>query len=321
MLIATLPTMVSAQSKKMAEIIISHPLIGGVRYNTGGASPYTPRQILETIKPVADSCGKTLYVDLEGRQVRIAGWTPFSRGTVTLNRDFTIELPAKINFRKMGWFEVVNALPEERKIFFEPCRTKQEWYLGESQSVHILAKKFEVRGYLNDSDLEYMAEASDLGIPNFMLSFVEYSSDVREFLNAYKKINHVLPDKIVLKIESQRGVKLLEGLSLHKRYRLMAARDDLFLAFADKRSQVLNALKLIIKTDPEAILASRLMSGLLGYQEELTLGDITDIALMGKYGYKNFMLADEMTDVFESAMQNWQNIALPLLESVKWKKK
>ncbi len=327
MLIATLPTLTGTQAEKLAEEVIKHPGIDGVRYNTGGDSPYAPKHILEIIKPLIDRYQKAFYVDLEGRQMRVAHWTPQSRGVVTLNRDFDIELPGKIHFRRAGWFEIISALPEEKKIFFKPVRTKEEYYFGESQSVHVIAKNFEVRGYLGGLDYEYIQESVNLGIANFMLSFVEEWADVMEFEETYQACGRGrdLPkSNLVLKIESQKGIELVEKNSKRTlaEFQLMAARDDLFLGFVQKRNRILDALKLIVAKNPRAILASKIMMGLLEYPHELTLGDMTDIKLMSQFGYKHFMLADELTDCFEEAMKNWQEIVLPVLgKKPLWRKR
>jgi len=308
MLIATLPTFTGTKAQNLSEEILKHPLIDAARYNTGGDSPYAPKQILEILKPIADRYGKILYVDLEGRQVRVARWTPFSRGVATLNRDFTIELPGQIHFRRAGWCDIVNAKPEERKIFFKPHRMREEYYLGESQSVNVIAKNFEVKGYLQDSDFEYIKTAVELGISHFMLSFVESIEDISELRDLPKA-------HLVLKIESQKGIEFVKKTPKKtlKKFQLMAARDDLFLSFVDRRSEFLDALKLIVKRDKNAILASKIMSGLLEYSSEVTIGDMTDIVLMNQFGYKHFMFSDELADCFTIAIHDWQEII--------WKKK
>ena len=319
MLIATLPTLTGPDQERLSEKIIRHPLIEAVRYNTGGDSPYPPKKILETLKPIAEKYGKLLYIDLEGRQVRVAKGSPQSRGSVTLNRDFAIELPALIHFRRMGWFDAVNAVPEERKIFFKPRKTREECYLGESQSVHVVAKNFEVQdAYLNGNDFDYISAAIELGINNFMLSFFEAADDLVEFYEMYYS-NGACPcppdPRIVLKIESQRGIEFLKNNppSLFRECQLMAARDDLFLSFFGKRAEFLNALKLIVAKDRNAIVASRILSGLERH-DEVTLGDMADIKLMSLFRYKHFMLSDELADCFDIAMQDWQEIIMPIMK-------
>lgn len=327
MLIATLPTLMNDSSLRLAQEIISHPLVEAVRYNTGGDSPYTPRQILEMIKSITDFYKKTFYVDLEGRQVRVAHWTPQSRGVVILNHDFQLELPAKIHFRRMGWFEVTGVKTAERKIFFEPRQTKQEWFLGESQSVHIVAPTFKLIGkYLSNLDFFYIQAAGDLGINHFMLSFVEKVDDIVNFAETYRDNPNVAYTALpitVLKIESQAGIELVRRMPSQfltdHHLSLMAARDDLFLSFIEQRAEFFDALKIIIDKDPRAILASRILAG-LETNDEVSWGDMADLILMKQLGYKHFMFSDELSSRFSWVIEDWQKIIEPLLAKIKPRK-
>jgi hypothetical protein len=115
---------------------------------------------------------------------------------------------------------------------------------------------------------------------------------------------------VVLKIESLKGIEFVRRTprKILKEFQLMAARDDLFLSFVDKRPEFLDALKLIVEKDRKAILASKIMSGLLEYPYEATIGDMADIELMRQFGYKYFMFPDELADCFELTMRNWQEV-------------
>lgn len=319
MLIATLPTLKRDFDLKRIDEILSNPLVVSARYNTGGDTPYTPSEILQKIAPLAQRHRKKLYIDLEGRQMRIARWTPQSRGCVTLNCDFEITLPASIHFRRVGWFNIISALPQERKIFFTPQKTREEYFLGESQSVHIVAKDFSVRGYLRKQDRKYIKAAVKYGINAFMLSFVEGFKDINEFYDFHdapwaRVFRKSSSPELVLKIESTKGMEWLKtlGNTNSTGLKLMAARDDLFLSFVDKRQEVIPALRLIIEKDPEAIVASRLLSG-LEVSGEVTIADMADIILMHQLGYRHFMLSDELADNFAAAMRDWQKIIIPLL--------
>lgn len=320
MLILTLPTVVSCENLRFIEQIVSNPLVDGVRYNSGGDSPFTSRWIMQQIRQITDRHSKLLYVDLEGRQMRIARWSPFSKGSVILNRDFSIKLPGLIHFRRAGWFKIVNSAPEERKIFFQTIQRRQEYYLGESQSVNILSDDLEVKGYLNGYDKDYLRAAVECGVNRFMLSFFEKQSDIDEFMVAYYASGGgSLPaPELILKIESVKGVEYVEKkYSQSPKTRLMAARDDLFLSFKERRKDFLEALKLIVEKDAYAIVASKLMSGLENHGE-LSMGDMVDLVLMNKFGYRSFMWQDELTHNFREAIANWKDVAVPILNSDKY---
>jgi hypothetical protein len=316
MLIATLPTVLSDESFRQSNNIFSQPEIEAARYNTGGQTPYTAKEILERLQKIAGHYGKTLYVDLEGRQTRVDLWTPFSQSCVTLNREFEIELPGMIYFRKAGWYEIVNADPLHRKIYFEPRTMPNEYYLGQGQSVHIVARRFEVKGYLGGRDHEYIRAAAELGINSFMLSFVETPEDLAELEESYGSSSTAqTTPKTILKIESQKGVGMIRRFRklVRNNYRLMAARDDLFLGYYDRRGEFLSVLKSIVEIDPEAIVASRLLTG-LERGREITLADIEDIYLMSQFGYKHFMFADELSSKIELAVKVWQRQIAPNLD-------
>lgn len=318
MLIATLPTITEMQSLGVATNIIAHPLINAVRYNSGGDSPLSPYEILAKLKFIADQYGKQLYIDLEGRQTRIAHWTPSERGSIEVNRNFSITLPAKVYVRNVGWFDVVNAVPENKKFYLSPKDGLRDYYFGESQSVHVVAKQFEVRGYLGGRDVEYINAAVSLGLRNFMLSFVESSDDVDEFYDAYyanKPGKSFRKANVVLKIESVRGVEFVKrfGKKVLSAFHLMAARDDLFISFVDQEANVIDALRLIAERDNDAIVASRIFSG-LEYRGEIALSDIEDILLMQSFGYQRFMLSDGLVNKFSQTIEAWERTVMPMLE-------
>ncbi len=325
MLIATLPTIREADDNTRIARIMHEPAVDAARYNTGGDSPESIQNIVAYLKETQDMYQKTIYIDLDGRQTRVAEWTPYSRGSVVLNQDFEIELPGEIHFRGVGWFDIIDAKPEERKIYFRTIARRSEYYLGKSQSVHVLAKRFQVKGsYLNATDRAYVQCGCKVGLDAFMLSFAESWNDVFEFIDIYAQQyagKSPEPVELILKIESAAGIELVKGVSrvplrhndFHVPYHLMAARDDLFLAYRHKRTAFLEALNLIIKKDPQAIVASKIMSG-LEYGNEITYADMADVALMSQYGYKHFMLADELSHKIDVAVYTWDTIMKPIIE-------
>jgi hypothetical protein len=88
MLIATLP---AVHEQALMKQIVSHPLIDSVRYNTGVSSPYSAQETLERIVALTQANEK-LWIDLKGRQLRIAKWSyPKYGGQIILNHE--MELP------------------------------------------------------------------------------------------------------------------------------------------------------------------------------------------------------------------------------------
>lgn len=306
MLIGTLPTLVSNSSLVLAEKMVSHPLIEAVRYNTGGDSPLEPMEILTRIRELTDRYGKILYVDLEGRQARIARWTLFERKALTLNRDFSVVPPARVYVRGAGWFDLVAANSIRRKIYIEGGPDLDRYYFGESQSVHVVGGDFKVRGYLGGLDREYINCSIELGIACFMLSFFEEESDLKEFHSCFpKKIRR--RQRKVFKIESQKALEFVRSGRIRSNEQLMAARDDLFISFGNKPIGIIEALQDILKADPNAIVASRILHG---FQSTgvVTMGDISDVILMSHMGYKNFMFSDGLAERSSEAIKIWEEI-------------
>lgn len=303
-MIGTLPTFIDDSSFLLASRMLSHPAISSVRYNTGGDSPFTPTQIVSRLKALTVRYGKPVFIDLEGRQVRIAHWARFESGVVTLNRDFTLTLPAQIFIRNAGWFEVGGFDSKQRKIYLGKGPDLGEYYFGESQSVHILSPGLKIKGYLGGLDDEYIKMGKQFEIVNFMLSFVEGRGDVNEFKSRFTKKERQRLN-LVLKIESQKGLEFAKSRDLLANERLMAARDDLFASFGSRPAGIVDALTAIIGADPKAILASKIMSGLQS-AGALTMGDISDIFLMYNLGYRDFMLSDGMARHFDEAVAAWK---------------
>ena len=69
------------------------------------------------------------------------------------------------------------------------------------------------------------------------------------------------------------------------------ARDDLLLQMGAARPAILAALEQLAAADPEAIVASRLLTS-LETEPQVALGDLADVALMYRLGYRSFMLSD-----------------------------
>ena len=163
-LIATLP---SVYRKELMEKIIRHPLIDEVRYNVGYSTPYSPIETLIKILDLTEKNNKKLWIDLKGRQLRIVNWAKPDYGTIILNHEIEVDLPAKVFFRGNEWSElkVVNG----NKIYVDPPPKEA---VGEGQAINIIGNNLKVKEYLTEDDKEYIEAACKLGISNFMLSFV-----------------------------------------------------------------------------------------------------------------------------------------------------
>ncbi|HEY4507195.1 MAG TPA: hypothetical protein VJH71_03525 [Candidatus Paceibacterota bacterium] len=300
MLIATLPPV---HLEGLIEEIVAHPLVGGVRYNLGAYSAFSPKETLERILSHTKEHGKKFWLDIKGRQLRINRWTMAGLGRAELNHSVAVDLPARVYFRGGDWCDI--KMIKGNVIYFDSL---PKYALGEGQALNIVGENLEIDGYLTEDDLEYLSAAGPLGIKNYMLSFVEGDqdvADVEEILGPHFDWTEL---EMVLKIESPEGMKFVELLSskeIYKGYRFMAARDDWFVNTTPK-PKILKDLKELVRVDPNAILASHIFGG-LEKSGLVSMADYSDLYLMRQFGYRNFMLSDGVSiRHFDKAILAWQ---------------
>jgi len=296
MLIVTIP---GPQNEEQLNAVVQNPLVDGFRFNTGVRVPYSP---LTTLELLLDKVGsRDFWLDIKGRQLRIIQWSDPEFGEILLNHDIEVELPAKVYFRGDDVCQITSAV--ENQIFVYP---NPRYALGAGQSINIHSQKLTIEGYLTEEDKLYLEAAKKLGINKYMLSFVESNNDI-ELIQQY------CPDaEMYLKIESPKGLDFVNSEYVcTPKIHLMAARDDLFINLENK-FEIISALKLIIKKDPEAIAASRILISLIN-SREISLGDIADLTLLHQMGYKNFMFSDSLSsnpNVFNQAMGYWKEFKI-----------
>ncbi len=294
MLIATLP---SADKRELVDRIFSHPLVSGARYNVGIRCPYNTRQALGTVKAIADKYQKRLWVDLKGRQLRIEKWADPTYGDIELNHEIEVETPARIVFRGGHGSNITHV--QGNRLYVNP---NPEQAVGAGQAVNVLGKGFKIKGsYLTERDREHIEVAKNLGVHDYMLSFVEGSQDIQD-------VRALDGDaKLVLKIESLPGLEFVaRGYSTHRDCQLMAARDDLFINIGENKFDSIRALELLLEKDPQAICASHIFPSLdsVGH---VGMTDISDLELVRRMGYRNFMFSDEISHRhFDEAINAWK---------------
>jgi pyruvate kinase len=276
------------------EEVARHPLVSGFRLNTVMPLKESPREALERLSKF----GPPLWVDLKGRQLRVAipAIPPFTE--IKLSHKIKVHTPVDAFFSDGNERARVAAVDGDRLIMEDGPRRM----IGPGESVNIIHPSLEIEGTLTETDKAYLSSMKELGLTRVMLSYVESAADVQE-------VRDLLPGaEVVLKIESQRG------LEFAKRYgaqhgRLMAARGDLYVEVPHPH-QIISALRVAINGDKNAILASRLFDS-LAWQPVPVSADITDAAYLLEIGYRTFMLGDQVCMKRDSVIE-----ALNLLEAV-----
>lgn len=277
MLIATLSPHTSFR-----KMIVSNPVIGGLRFNTiTPKGNKTRKQILEDLLLL---CGeKMFWIDLKARQLRIIEWANPSFSEVKLSHKISVDLPTTLYF-KDHQSQIVEIVDGNRLILENPPMHA----VGNGEPVNILDTSLIIEGFLTASDCEYIKAAKELGIHNYMLSFVEKTNDISEVVKLDPEAS------IVAKIESRRGITFVENeYPLLSSVRLMAARDDLYINMGNQKEDIIAAQETIIKNDPTAIVASRILTSLES-GNKISLSDFSDLHLLHLMRYRHFMLSDYM---------------------------
>lgn len=301
MLIATIP---QVHQEALLKLIIEHPAVDAVRFNTGATSAYDPYETVARIATAVSKVKKPVYIDLKGKQLRVVEWANLPDGPILVNHKIEVELPARVFFRgddRCNLCKVVNG----NELFVDPLPKAP---VGRGQAVNIISNNLKIAGGLTDRDHEYIKAALAEGITKFLLSFVESWDDVKELEEAIAFYGKGIANKceIGLKIESKAGVDFVKNNAKDKfggRYKLMAARDDLMIQVGLLR--VPDALRAIIKKDKSAICASRLLLGL--ERGAVSLADVSDMLYMRDLGYEHFMLCDGISrEHAQEALDFWQ---------------
>lgn len=257
--------------------VARHPVVGGLRLNTVMPVKGPLDAVLERLA----AHGQPLWVDLKGRQLRVvdAAVPPFT--SVRLSHRIDVTTPADAFFSDGREYARIVEIDGDRLILDESPRR----VVGPGESVNIVADDLRIEGTLTDTDRSYLDAMSRAGLRDVMLSFVESPGDVAE-------VREILPDaNVVLKIESRPGLGFVARHGA-THGRLMAARGDLYVEVVQPH-RIIAAMREIVRADPDAIVASRILSSLAVDPVPLA-SDIGDVAFCLEIGYRTFLFGDEV---------------------------
>jgi len=263
------------------EETLKHPAVEGIRLNTVMPFKGALEDLLKGLEDKTLAEGKSLWVDLKCRQLRVKdyGVPPFTE--IRLSHSIKLKTPAKAYFSDRSEGSTVLEADGDRLIMQEgPKRV-----VGPGESVTITDSSLAVDGYLTDLDKRYIEAGNKAGIRNYMLSFVEGREDVEGFKKYSPGSN------IIAKIESKKGLKYAKN-EWNGESRLMAARGDLYMQLHWPH-EIIPALEMILSKDPNAIVASRIFDS-MAQGPEPSSGDISDADNLLRMGYKSIMLGDDV---------------------------
>jgi hypothetical protein len=276
------------------EEVARHPVVSGLRLNTVMPIKGEPRAVLERLA----SFGKPLHVDLKARQLRVAeaALPPFT--AVRLTQKIRLKTPCLAYFSDGRESAEVLAVDGDRLILADSPRR----LVGPGESINIPDGSLEVEGTLTPTDTAYVLAARDLGLHDFMVSFVEKPEDLAAVLALDPAA------RLTAKIESRRGLAYAKEHGAQGA-RLMAARGDLYVEVA-RPHRILAAVRAVLAADPSAIVASRILPSLASGPEPAAQ-DLSDVAWLLAIGYRTFLLGDEVCQRRDSVVS-----ALNLLEAL-----
>ena len=257
------------------EEAVRHPLVTGLRLNTVMPLKDGPAEALERLSGL----GKPLWVDLKGRQLRVAEAAIPPYTAIRLSHRIRVETPVDVFFNDGREHARVAAVDGDRLILADgPQRL-----IGPGESVNIVHPSLEIEGYLTETDTAYLQAMKAAGLNKVMLSYLEGVVEI-------DAVREILPDaEMILKIETEKGLDFARKFG-NKLGQLMAARGDLYVEVLQPH-RIIGALRTVIQADPHAIVASRIFDS-LGFHPVPTSADIGDAAFLLSLGYCTFMLGD-----------------------------
>jgi len=225
--------------------------VSGVRLNTAMIS----LEELDSKFHNANHNSKSpLYFDIKGRQLRVTKVHALKTHLeLELNHPIGVIKDTPVLFKAGEDAALLREVVDDgRRLIFDGG---PKWMVEPGESIHIRHKDLLVKGpTFLPTEIEKIEAARKAGFTRFFLSYVESQRDVDQFREL------VGPEaEVVLKIENLKGLQYaVEDFRKDERTWLMAAMGDLYVE-VDKPHDILNAVRAIIKADPEAGAGSRLM--------------------------------------------------------------
>lgn len=229
-----------------------------------------------------------LWFDVKGMQLRIREVVcdhNCDHLEFILNRPVKTKVPFVVDF-KAGEDAAQCVEIRDGTHFIFRGGPKNEVRAGES--IHI-RQNHEVGGpVFLDYEIEKIKKISDLGFTNWYLSYVWDQKHVDEFRELIGQ-----DAQVRLKIENVAGLSWVErAWKPQPNTNLVAARGDLYVE-VEYPHEVLNACRLIISKDPDAMVGSRMLLSLVKSHVP-SCADFSDLAWLHDIGFRNFLLCDEL---------------------------
>jgi pyruvate kinase len=292
--------------------------IAGIRLNS---AMMAASEINERFRRRAAASTVPLWFDVKGMQMRIKEVVcdhTHDHLEFILNRPVKVATPCTVYFKAGEDAAKLIEIQDGTHFIFDGG---PQYEVKAGESIHILQPDCEVGGpLLLDYEREKIERIKSLGFTRWYLSYVYDQRHVDEFREV------IGPDaRLILKIENKAGLDYVAEKYQPMRHTcLMAARGDLYVE-VDRPHEILNACKLVVEKDPDALVGSRMLLSVIP-PKGVTLppwragvpscADFSELAWLYEIGYRNFLLCDELclkdqllasaTDAFDAFRQDYR---------------
>jgi len=266
------------------EKIASRKDIAGIRMNTAMVDLNHLDAEFAIANKVPDSV--PLWFDIKGRQLRVTEvMETVTHLEVKINHPIEVATPTPVLFKAGSDHCLLGRVINKNHLIFDGG---PNYRVKVGESLHIRDKSLVSLGpTFLDFEKNKIEKALKAGIKKYYLSYVESQRDVDEFVELVGK-----DSEIILKIESQKGLEYVTKFKKQENITLMAARGDLYVE-VEKPHHIIDALKLIIKADPEAIVGSRIFLSVV--KDAIPeCCDFLELAWLYDQGYRKMLLCDEI---------------------------
>lgn len=261
--------------------------ISGIRFNTAMISLEELEKEFEALRKAHSTV--PVYYDVKARQLRITNIETHDGNLhLRLNHPIQVKTPTEVLFKAGADVALLDHITDDQTLVFNGG---PQYRLVPGESLHFRDKSFQniqQGSIITDLEKQKVEKAKAAGIKKFFLSYVEKQSDVDQLQEIVGK-----DAEIWLKIESLPGLEFVNN-QFKKRDNLVlvAARGDLFVE-VEKPHHMIQALRQIIKKDPEACVGSRLLLSVVN-DPVPSCADLSEVAWLYDIGYRRMMLCDEI---------------------------
>ena len=247
-------------------------------------------ELMDQLSRIPATTTVPLWFDAKGRQLRVEEAIYHKDHLeLVMNHKITgLVLPHPIIFKAGEDWAMVERIDGKRLVLRADGYPKYRVKPGDS--VHFRDMRMAIDGPLfTDDEKSKIEMVVKAGAKRFYLSYVEQPRDVEEFRELIGN-----SAELILKIESKRGLRFVSMLPSPdlKGFRLACARGDLYVE-VDQPHQIIEAQRLIIERDPNAMVGSRMLLSLFANNVP-SCSDINELALLKSMGYRNFLLCDDL---------------------------